>query len=152
MEKAKKIKCYKRLIYKQFVQVSGLSTVSEFFAETFHAPLFSFVWRHHIGVQPRPQGFSLKNGWYSMSMWVLKLSSNEWSLLQILGDCSAGRSGEEGSRDNKSVFQSPSSSHLDLHFVLTAGFFKKGEYKEGKFHRHMPNVKFVISYKVSPSS
>ena len=33
----------------------------------------------------------------------------------------------------------------------TGGFFKKGEYTEGKFHRHMPNVKFVISYKVSPS-
>ena len=54
--------------------------------------------------------------------------------------------------DSKSVFQSSSSSHLDMHFVLTASFFKKGEYKEGKFHRHMPNVKFVISYKVSPSS
>ena len=24
---------------------------------------------------------------------------------------------------------------IDLHFVLTASFFKKGEYKEGKFHR-----------------
>ena len=52
MEKAKKMKCYKRLIYKRFVQVSGLlwRTVSEFFAETFHAPLLSFVWRRHIGV------------------------------------------------------------------------------------------------------
>ena len=31
---------------------------------------------------------------------------------------------------------SPFSSLLDpLHFVLTASFFKKGEYKEGKFHR-----------------
>ena len=48
-------------------------------------------------------------------------------------DFSARRSGEEGSRD-RSVFQSPSSSHLDLHFVLTAGFFEKGEYKEGKFY------------------
>ena len=27
--------------------------------------------------------------------------------LKFCGDCSAGRSGEEGSRDNKSVFQSP---------------------------------------------
>ena len=43
---------------------------------------------------------------------------------------------------------SPFSSPLDWHFVLTAGFFKKGEYKEEKFHRHMPS-KFVI--KVSPS-
>ena len=41
------------------------------------------------------------------------------------------------------------SSLLDLHFFLTAGFFKKGEYKEGKFHRHMQN-KFDISLKVSP--
>ena len=31
---------------------------------------------------------------------------------------------------------SPFSSPLDWHFVLIAGFFKKGEYKEGKFHRH----------------
>ena len=45
---------------------------------------------------------------------------------------------------------SPFSSLLDLHFVLTAGFFKKDEYKEGKFHRHMPN-EFVMSFKVSPS-
>ena len=39
----------------------------------------------------------------------------------------------------------PFSSLLDLHFnfVFTAGFFKKGEYKEGKFHWHMPN-KFVV--------
>ena len=45
---------------------------------------------------------------------------------------------------------SPFSNLLDLHFVLTAGFFKKGEYKERKFHQHMPN-KFDISLKVSPS-
>ena len=34
------MKCYKRLIYKQFVQVSMnlWSTVSELFAETFHVP------------------------------------------------------------------------------------------------------------------
>ena len=39
--------------------------------------------------------------------------------------------------DKKSVFQSPWSSHLDLHFVFTADFFfRKVEYKEGKFHRH----------------
>jgi len=49
---------------------------------------------------------------------------------------------------------SPFSSLLDLvtltcTFVLTAGFLKKGEYKEGKFHRHVPN-KFDISFKVSP--
>ena len=50
MEKAKKMKCYKRQIYKQFVQVSVWDTVSELFAETFHAPLWSFVWRRHIGV------------------------------------------------------------------------------------------------------
>ena len=45
---------------------------------------------------------------------------------------------------------SPWSSNLDLHFALFARFFKKGENKEGKFHRHMPK-KFVISFKVSPS-
>ena len=52
MEEAKKMKCYRRLLYKQFVQVSGLCgpTVSELFAETFHAP-FKFVWRRHIGAQ-----------------------------------------------------------------------------------------------------
>ena len=38
---------------------------------------------------------------------------------------------------------------LDLHLVLTAGF-KKGEYKEGNFHWHMPN-RFVINFKVSPN-
>ena len=52
MEEAKKMKCYRRLLYKQFVQVSGLCgpTVSELFAETFHALLQSFVWRRQIGV------------------------------------------------------------------------------------------------------
>ena len=45
---------------------------------------------------------------------------------------------------------SPFSSLLDLHFVLTAGFLKKGEYKEGKFYRHMPD-KLVIRFKVIPS-
>ena len=52
MEEAKKMKCYKRLTYKKFVQVSGLSgpLVSELFAETFYAPLQSFVWRRHIVV------------------------------------------------------------------------------------------------------
>ena len=44
---------------------------------------------------------------------------------------------------------SPFYSLLDLHFVLTEAFFTKGEYKEGKFYRHMPN-KFVTSFKVSP--
>ena len=40
VEEAKKMKCYKRLINRQFVQVSGLcGTVSELFAETFHVPL-----------------------------------------------------------------------------------------------------------------
>ena len=38
VEEAKKMKCYKRLIYKQFFR-SLLATVSELFAETFHAPL-----------------------------------------------------------------------------------------------------------------
>ena len=38
VENAKKMKCYKRLICKQFVQISGLS-----------GPQFlSFVWRRHI--------------------------------------------------------------------------------------------------------
>ena len=52
VEEAKKTKCHKRLIYKQFVQVSARSLwhkVSEVFAETFHATLQSFVWRRHIG-------------------------------------------------------------------------------------------------------
>ena len=41
VEEAKKMKCYKRLIYKKFVQISGPSgpPVSELSAETFHAPL-----------------------------------------------------------------------------------------------------------------
>ena len=41
MEEAKKMKCYKRLIYKQFFSSlrSLWFTVSELFAETFHAPL-----------------------------------------------------------------------------------------------------------------
>ena len=42
---------------------------------------------------------------------------------------------------------SPFSCLRDLHFALTAGF-KKGEYKEGNFHRDMPN-KFVINFKAS---
>ena len=53
VEEAKETKCHKRLIYKQFVQVSARSlwhTVSEVFAETFHAPLQTFVGRRHIGV------------------------------------------------------------------------------------------------------
>ena len=45
---------------------------------------------------------------------------------------------------------SPFFSLLDLHFVLTAGFLKKGEYKEVKFYRHMPDM-FVIRFKVIPS-
>ena len=51
MKEAKKLKCCKRLIYKQVVpSLKSLSlTVSELFAETFHAPLKSFVWRRHIG-------------------------------------------------------------------------------------------------------
>ena len=41
MEEAKKMKYYKTLIYKQFVQVRSLwPTVSELLAETFHAPLY----------------------------------------------------------------------------------------------------------------
>ena len=42
MEEAKKMKCYEKVIYKQFVQISGLfwPTVSELFVETFHAPLY----------------------------------------------------------------------------------------------------------------
>ena len=35
--------------------------------------------------------------------------------------------------------------HLDLHFVLTAGFFKKGDYKEGKFHRQMPKKSLTLT-------
>ena len=42
---------------------------------------------------------------------------------------------------------SPFSCLLDLHLVLTSGF-KKGECKEGNFHRDMPN-KFVINFKAS---
>ena len=68
---------------------------------------------------------------------------------KFCGDCSAGRSGQKGSRDNKSIFQSPWSSHFDLYIVLMAGF-EKCEYKEGNFHRHMSN-KFVITFKVSPN-
>ena len=40
---------------------------------------------------------------------------------------------------------SPFSNLLDLHFVLTAGFLKKGEYNERKFHRYMLN-KFQVPY------
>ena len=49
-DEAKQMKCYKRLISKQFVQVWGsVAHSSELFAETCHAPLYSFVWRRHIG-------------------------------------------------------------------------------------------------------
>ena len=43
MEEAKKIECYKRLIYKQFVQISGLIVAHNFRVisrNTFHAPLY----------------------------------------------------------------------------------------------------------------
>ena len=79
----------------------------------------------------------------SISLWVHKFFKRMISSSNFFGDCSDGRFGEEGSRDNKSVFQSPWSIHLDLHFVLTTSFLKKGEYKEGKLHRHMLN-KFQV--------
>ena len=79
MEKAKKMKCYKRLIYKRFVQVSGLlwRTVSEFFAETFHAPLLSFVWRRHIGV---PSAHAQRQVCYQLQGKSLKLTEHSPSV------------------------------------------------------------------------
>ena len=37
MEEAKKMKCYKRLMYKQFVQVSGLSLIHSWIQHGFPA-------------------------------------------------------------------------------------------------------------------
>ena len=55
MEEAKKMKCYKRLMYKQFVQVSGLcgpqflSYWPKRFTRLCRAFSWSFVWRRYIG-------------------------------------------------------------------------------------------------------
>ena len=58
MEEAKKMKCYKRLIYKQFVQIAGLNCGAQFLSYlpkrlTHLCIAFTptFVWRRHNGGQ-----------------------------------------------------------------------------------------------------
>ena len=50
MEEDKKMKCYKRLLSKQFSR-SQVFVAHSLFVKTLHAPLYSFLWRGHIGVQ-----------------------------------------------------------------------------------------------------
>ena len=52
MEEAKKMKCYKRLVYKQFVQVSGLcgpQFLSYSPKHFTHLCRALYIWRRHIG-------------------------------------------------------------------------------------------------------
>ena len=86
MEEAKKMKCYKRLIYKQFFQVSDLCgpQLLSFFSETFHAPLYRFgapIWppgnqRKHLEFT-----FSIKAFSFLLRTSILahKLISNTWN-------------------------------------------------------------------------
>ena len=86
---------------------------------------------HHCKAQLKRWNFHVRVGAYS-------LQTNDL-FFKFCGDCSAGRSGEEGSRDNNSVFQSPWSITLTSTLCSLRAFFKKSEYKEGKFHQEMSN-------------
>ena len=60
MTEFKNLKCYKRLIDKQLLR-SVRYTVLELFPETFHANLWSSVWRRHVGAPPRDTNMAAAN-------------------------------------------------------------------------------------------
>ena len=71
MEEAKKMKYYKRLIYKQFVQVSGLC-----------GPYFlSYLPKHFMHLYRALYGDAILVCCFGPSIWPPEFSKNIWSLL-----------------------------------------------------------------------
>ena len=76
MEEAKKMKCYKRLIYKQFVQVSGLcgpqflSYLPKRFTHLCRALYGDAILVHRFGAPIWPPEIN-KNIWSSFFLWKL---------------------------------------------------------------------------------
>ena len=84
VEKAKKIKCYKRLIYKQFVQVSGLygPQFLSYLAKRFTHLCRALYGGRHIGAPIWPPEIS-KNIWSSLFLWRLFLFTWELAYVRI---------------------------------------------------------------------
>ena len=96
MEEAKKIKCYKRLIYKQFIQVSGLcgpqflSYLPKSFTHLCKALYGDAILVYRFGAPIWPPEIN-KNIWSSLLLWKLfrftrelayvgiNISSNTWN-------------------------------------------------------------------------
>ena len=67
MEEAKKMKCYKRLMYKQFVQVSGLS------GPQFLSQICRKVSRTFVQLCKETPNHKLKSSWRAVSIRILAL-------------------------------------------------------------------------------
>ena len=92
MEEAKKMKCYKRLIYKQFVQVSGLCE-PQFLS--YLPKRFTHLWRALYGDATLVQSFGApiwppdinKNIWSSLFLEKLFLFTRELAYVHINISC-----------------------------------------------------------------
>ena len=88
MEEAKKMKCYKRLIYKQFVQVSGLcgpqflSYLPKRFTHLCRALYRDAILVYRFGAPIWPPEIN-KNIWSSLFLWKLFLFTRELAYVRI---------------------------------------------------------------------
>ena len=88
MEETKKMKCYKRLIYKQFVQVSGLcgpqflSYLPKRFTHLCRALYGDAILVHRFGAPIWPPEIN-KNIWSSLFLWKLFLFTRELAYVRI---------------------------------------------------------------------
>ena len=88
MEEAKKIKCYKRLIYKQFIQVSGLcgpqflSYLQKRFRHLCRALYGDAILVYRFGPPIWPPEIN-KNIWSSLFLWKLFLFTRELAYVRI---------------------------------------------------------------------
>ena len=86
MEEAKKMKCYRRVIYEQLIYPSLSSlwtTVSELFEETFHAPLYEdAILMYRFGARIWPPEIN-RNTWSSLFLQKLFLFTRELAYVHI---------------------------------------------------------------------
>ena len=88
MEEAKKMKCYKRLIFKQFVQVSGLCGPKflSYLPKRFTHLCKSFVWRRHVGAPFWCSNMAAENNeniWSSLFLKKLFLFTRQLAYVRI---------------------------------------------------------------------
>ena len=147
MEEAKKIKCYKRLIYKQFIQVSGLcgpqflSYLQKRFRHLCRALYGDAILVYRFGPPIWPPEIN-KNIWSSLFLWKLFLFTRELAYVRINRSSNTRNGYTAETQEERLFFQRDSILILGSRTVKTRKFkllyFRNVTcYGNGNFHKDL---------------